>query len=241
MKIGVFTDIHANLPALKKALAIFEDEACDQIIHVGDLIGIGPYPRECMELALANDKMKLIMGNHDYWYAFGLPDPAPPWMSKEEVSHQTWVHQEIGPNYKPLVQKWPFQYTLEEQGQKMCFQHYALSEEKNWFAPFLKHPNAEGLDRLFERVETGIDYIFYGHHHQASDIQGKRRYVNLGSAGCYDKPDVRIAIVELENSGISIRKITARYDDNGLMKEFDKRKIPARDFIRKTFIKREKP
>lgn len=46
MKIGVFTDLHANLPALKAAIAFFEEQACGRIIHVGDLIGIGPYPQE---------------------------------------------------------------------------------------------------------------------------------------------------------------------------------------------------
>ena len=50
MRIGIFTDIHANLPALQKALDVFEKKHCDQIIHIGDLVGIGPYPKECMQL-----------------------------------------------------------------------------------------------------------------------------------------------------------------------------------------------
>lgn len=45
MKIGVFQDVHANLLALETALAFFNKNDCDEVIHVGDLIGIGPFPK----------------------------------------------------------------------------------------------------------------------------------------------------------------------------------------------------
>ena len=73
MKIGICTDVHANLPAMAKALEFFRREQCQQIYHVGDLIGIGPYPRECMELAFSTPGFVPIMGNHDYWYGHAIP------------------------------------------------------------------------------------------------------------------------------------------------------------------------
>ena len=42
-----------NLPALRKVISFFRKQGCDQIYHVGDLIGIGPHPKECMEFALS--------------------------------------------------------------------------------------------------------------------------------------------------------------------------------------------
>jgi len=108
MKIGIFTDLHANLSALKKALEIFQKEKCDTIVHVGDLIGIGPYPKECMELAIQQSNMTFVMGNHDYWYGFGLPNPIPKYMSDEEVAHQNWTHHQIGTAYKDKVKLWKF-------------------------------------------------------------------------------------------------------------------------------------
>ncbi|HOY21369.1 MAG TPA: hypothetical protein PLC89_28910 [Haliscomenobacter sp.] len=62
MKIGIFQDVHANLPALKKAIEIFRINDCGKIFHVGDLIGIGPYPKECLELSLSIKEAEVRIG-----------------------------------------------------------------------------------------------------------------------------------------------------------------------------------
>ncbi len=81
MKVAVLTDVHANLPALEATLRAIEDAGCEAIYHTSDAIGIGPFPAECLTRLLATPRMRLIMGNHDAWFAFGLPQPQPAWMS----------------------------------------------------------------------------------------------------------------------------------------------------------------
>ena len=44
--IGVIADSHANLPATRAALDALEGMECDEVIHVGDAVGIGPHPAE---------------------------------------------------------------------------------------------------------------------------------------------------------------------------------------------------
>ena len=237
MKLGIFTDIHANLPALEKAIETFREHECTHIVHVGDLIGIGPYPRECMELANSVKEMSFIMGNHDFWYADGLPQPQPAWMSDEEVAHQKWTHAQIGKDYVSHVQKWPFTFDLQAPKQtRINFRHYGLNEEQNWFRGHIKFPKVDELDRLFDDVEA--DYIFYGHNHLANDQTGRCRYVNLGSAGCYRRPIVRLGIMSFADGEVHLEKLAITYDDRGLMEAFDEREVPARDFIRRTFITR---
>lgn len=239
MKIGILTDIHANLPAFQKALEIFQQEHCERIIHCGDLMAIGPYPKECVDLAFSIPHMEFIMGNHDYWYGYGLPHPIPKWMSQEEVDHQNWTHLQIGDRYKKFVKKWKFTFTIQlpdAYRSKVTFMHYALNENQNWFQPHVHEPDAKILDKMFERVEG--DYVFYGHNHLASDISGKKRYLNLGSAGCYDRAEVRLAILEIIDSKCIVRKMSVPYDDNGFMEAFEERQVPAREFITKNFITR---
>jgi predicted phosphodiesterase len=108
MKIGIFQDIHAILPALRKAIQFFREHKCSRIYHVGDLSGIGPYPKEVFELALSIPEMQFIMGNHDHWFAFGLPSPIPEYMTDEEVEHRKWTHDQIGIENNRSVQKWKF-------------------------------------------------------------------------------------------------------------------------------------
>lgn len=239
MKIGIFTDLHANLPALKKALEFFQKENCDTIVHIGDLIGIGPYPKECMELVMQQTNMIFIMGNHDYWYGFGLPDPIPKYMSEEEVAHQNWTHQQIGNHYKSQVKEWKFSEDINlPNGLKINFRHYGLNDEKNWFGPFVKNPTYEAMEKIFQDVEAST--IFYGHHHTANHLENSKRFINLGSAGCWDKSVVRLGILEVNEKSYFLKKLFIPYNDDGFIEAFEERKVPAREFILANFISRKK-
>ncbi len=238
MTIGVFQDLHANLPALKKAIEFFQQEGCTKMVHVGDLVGIGPFPRECMELAKSTPEMAFVLGNHDHWYAYGLPSPIPSSMSRDEQAHQAWTQEQIGAGLRGWVRSWPFTIThLLGEGMTVAFQHYGLDHSKQWFSPIVKNPGIADLDALF--IDLPADFIFYGHHHQADDQQGQSRYINLGSAGCYDRPEVRLALIKVTDEEVTVEKHTIPYEDGNLMAAFDERKVPAREFIRKVFIVRD--
>jgi len=238
MKIGIFQDVHANLPAFKKGIEIFRENQCDKIYHVGDLIGIGPHPKEVFDLANSLTEIEYIMGNHDHWFGYGLPSPIPKYMNEEEVAHHRWTHAQIGEAGREIVQHWEFVKEIELGNDKrITFQHYGYDPKSDWFKPFIKHPNKMNLDDLFK--ESTSDIIFYGHNHEASDIQGKRRYVNLGSAGCYVKSQVRVGILEVTTEGLALEKLSVHYEDDGLMEDYEKRDVPAREFITTTFITRQ--
>ena len=237
MKIGFFTDIHANLPALEKCIEHFQAAGCDRIIHLGDLIGIGSQPKECMELALSIPNMEFIMGNHDYWYGFGLPNPIPTNMSTDEVAHQNWTHAQIGSDYIAIVKKWDWISTIHlSKNLSVACMHYGLNEKGNWFKPHIKFPDKKALDDLFHGVKA--DLIIYGHNHLASDKSGRSRYINLGSAGCYRRAEARVATLEMEEDGYQLTQASLPYDDRTFLEAFESRKVPAREFILKNFITR---
>jgi predicted phosphodiesterase len=78
-KLCVITDVHANLPALTTTWGAIQTEGYDLLVHLGDVVAIGPYPAECLEMLLSIPNSKLLMGNHDFWFAYGLPQPRPEW------------------------------------------------------------------------------------------------------------------------------------------------------------------
>ena len=49
MRYGLISDIHANLHALDTALAALRREGVDGFLCMGDLVGYGPFPNECVE------------------------------------------------------------------------------------------------------------------------------------------------------------------------------------------------
>lgn len=78
LRFAVISDIHANLPALSSVFKDLFDKGIDQIICLGDIIGYGPYPLECLEFILRTTKMKsmyIIKGNHDHYLCHGYEDP----------------------------------------------------------------------------------------------------------------------------------------------------------------------
>src|SRR5579864_2342352 len=76
MRYAIFSDIHANLEALEAVLAkideLAQDEPIDQVWFLGDLVGYGPDPNECIE-KLRERTDVMIAGNHD-WAAVGKID-----------------------------------------------------------------------------------------------------------------------------------------------------------------------
>jgi diadenosine tetraphosphatase ApaH/serine/threonine PP2A family protein phosphatase len=64
MKAAVISDIHANLPALEATLEAIEQTDFDEIWCLGDAVGYGASPNECLEL-LADRCSVLLVGNHD--------------------------------------------------------------------------------------------------------------------------------------------------------------------------------
>ncbi len=61
-RYAIISDVHSNIEALDAALAL--TAAGDQLLCLGDIVGYGPNPNECVEkirgLATAT-----VLGNHD--------------------------------------------------------------------------------------------------------------------------------------------------------------------------------
>ncbi|MBK7642655.1 MAG: metallophosphoesterase family protein [Planctomycetes bacterium] len=64
MKYGILGDIHGNLSALEVALSVFKDERVERIVSVGDVVGYGGAPRECIARLRELDAV-VVKGNHD--------------------------------------------------------------------------------------------------------------------------------------------------------------------------------
>ncbi len=65
MPTAVISDIHANASALKQVLADIAGRGITRIICLGDIVGYGPDPLECVDLVRTRCAWSL-MGNHDF-------------------------------------------------------------------------------------------------------------------------------------------------------------------------------
>lgn len=71
MRIAVISDIHGNLNALRRVLDDIESQQAEDTVCLGDTVGYGPEPEECLSLVRERG-IAMVMGNHEQ----ALADPA---------------------------------------------------------------------------------------------------------------------------------------------------------------------
>ena len=72
MRYGIFADIHSNLEAFEAVLEAYKSEGIERYICVGDIVGYGADPIECIR-RLRELNLIAVAGNHD-WAVAGLFD-----------------------------------------------------------------------------------------------------------------------------------------------------------------------
>ncbi|MEL7625435.1 MAG: metallophosphoesterase family protein [Anaerolineaceae bacterium] len=63
MRTLILSDIHANLTAFEAVLKAAGE--VDQVWFLGDVVGYGPDPNECIALLRSQPNLQAMMGNHD--------------------------------------------------------------------------------------------------------------------------------------------------------------------------------
>src|SRR5829696_6666866 len=64
MRVAVISDIHGNFHALEAVLAAIDETGADAVWCLGDLVGYGPRPNECVRAVRDRTDLSLV-GNHD--------------------------------------------------------------------------------------------------------------------------------------------------------------------------------
>jgi len=93
MRAAVISDIHANLPALEAVLADVDAAGADEVWCLGDAVGYGASPRECLDL-LAERCAVCLHGNHDL-AALGEIDIDT--FSPSAAAAARWTRERLGP------------------------------------------------------------------------------------------------------------------------------------------------
>jgi len=65
LRFLVLSDIHSNLEALTAVLADAEDKQIDSIVCLGDFVGYGANPDECVQTIASVPNATAVLGNHD--------------------------------------------------------------------------------------------------------------------------------------------------------------------------------
>jgi predicted phosphodiesterase len=94
MRYAIIADIHANLAAFAAVLKDIEGKGgVDEIWCLGDIVGYGPDPHQCLEL-LQRYQHVCVAGNHD-WAAIGKIDTS--YFNPDAALACQWTAKQLSP------------------------------------------------------------------------------------------------------------------------------------------------
>ncbi len=200
MKIALLGDVHANLPALEAVLDAARLEGVDRIVHTGDLVGFGPFPRETVR-AIASRGIEGVRGNFDEASAFDfdLPCPALPGDAgtAERVAILRWTQQALDFPTREALRDLPFERRVQCMGRTLAVYHANPSDT---FTPVSETLPAWVLEETAR--EARADIVVVGHTHRPFHrIASGVHIVNAGSVGLPLDGDPRAHLAILELNG----------------------------------------
>jgi predicted phosphodiesterase len=227
---AIISDIHSNLEALQAVLKDIEAQGVTEIFCLGDVIGYGPNPRECIDLVM--DCKLVLLGNHDQGAMF---DPEGFNTSAERAIF--WTRSQLeNPNENRQVRerRWEFlaerPRTYKENG--YLYVHGSARNPLNEYVFPEDIYNQRKMERIFALVER---YCFQGHTHvpgiftenlqfhspeevdSAFRLDGRKTLCNVGSVGQPRDGDWRACYVMLDDDTIRYRRV--EYDIDTTIKK----------------------
>lgn len=212
MRIALFSDIHANLPALEAVLADMDKQNLDVVYCLGDLVGYAPWPNEVVA-EIRKRRIPTIAGNYDEGVGLNIPDCGCAYKTDHEKS---LGQQSI--DYTNLVITDENRSYLRQLPRHLRLTFMDNSDESNKMEMLLVHGSPRKINEyLFaDRPEKSLlrmmeeaqaDLLFFGHTHQPYhrvlpyEQEGQTRYrhaINIGSVGKPKDGDPRSCYVILE-------------------------------------------
>ncbi|OQW94344.1 MAG: hypothetical protein BWK79_06340 [Beggiatoa sp. IS2] len=164
--LALLSDIHANLPALETVLTFLKQQNIQQGIVLGDTVGYGPHPSQCIERVQSTGFM-VLKGNHDHGLA---TDNFKKGFSRTASWALEWSVTQITPEQKSWLSHLPPLFHYEN----IWLAVHGAPIDPTFFNAYVYemtyHNNLDVLQR------KGISLCFHGHTHQAG-VYGRRSTV----------------------------------------------------------------
>ena len=216
MKLAILSDIHGNLEALDVVLGDVEKRKPDAILCLGDFVGYGASPNECIERVRPIIEAA-VMGNHD---DAAIGRTALGGFNHEAARAARWTTEALTAEHHAYLGELPM--TVQWHGAHIV--HASPSEPEAW------HYVLSPAEADYEMKHFEGALCFIGHSHYpgvfASDgvhtlytrqprllLDSHRRYiVNVGSVGQPRDGDPRAAYMMWDDEKHELEHLRLDYD-----------------------------
>ncbi|TAE17800.1 MAG: metallophosphoesterase [Bacteroidetes bacterium] len=232
MKIALFSDIHANLPALEAFFADVDARNPDAIYCLGDLVGYNIWPNEVVD-EIRKRKIPTIAGNYDFGIGRMSNECGCAYKTDAEKNNGnvsiSFTNELILPDQRAYLRTLPahlkVEFQLNDDKLNLLLVHGSPRKINEYL---FEDREEKSMLRLLEKADT--DILCFGHTHKpyhrilSTTTENTTRYrhaINTGSVGKPKDNDTRgcyvlLTIPEnasvLEKDSITVEFIRFTYD-----------------------------
>lgn len=212
MRYGLFSDIHSNLEALQAVLAALRKEDIDRYVCLGDIVGYGANPRECIEL-IKNLNSITIAGNHDYAVVHLTDIKHFNSNAKEAI---LWTQKQLEEEEKKFLSTLQLVHSFPD----FTIVHATLKKPEEWNYIFSTYEARENFQLLTTPLlfvgHSHVPIIFEGNTHYRYNFrevvnleEGRKYIINIGSVGQPRDGDRRAscALYDTESRLVEVKRV----------------------------------
>lgn len=207
MKIGIFSDIHANVVALRAVLSRLDDAGVEEYVCAGDLVGYYTQPNEVISL-LEEIGPLTVRGNHDE----GVVTETPSSFNYYAKRALDWNRRHLTEESLRYLKRLPPTIRIEIDGLEVFIAHGSPKHPISRYI-YEEDISRDFLDHSFERWP---DVVILGQTHVPYIKRVDETLIlNPGSVGQPRDRDPRasFAILDTEDLSAEIRKAWYRIDE----------------------------
>lgn len=221
-RTAILSDIHGNLSALESVLADVAEQKVDRIVCLGDVVGYGPNPCECLDQVSTFEFC--VLGNHD---SSALFDPEGFNAAAEQAIFWTrdrLEHSSDGVDASRRRMEYLCYLPRTVREGNILFVHGSPRGPTNEYVFPEDVQNSKKMEKLFSMIPH---LCFQGHTHVpgifTQDLQfiasatlhmpygtgdpGRRLMINVGSVGQPRDGDARSCYVIYDGAGVEFRRV----------------------------------
>lgn len=193
MRIALFSDIHANLPALEAFFKDVDARKVDQLYCLGDLVGYNIWPNEVIQ-QIRKRNIPTIAGNYDFGIGRGSDDCGCAYKTDLEkangaisIAYTNRIVRDVERDYlRTLPAHIKIEFQLNQDKLNLLLVHGSPRKINEYL---FEDRDEKSLHRIMEQAEA--DIMCFGHTHKPyhrilNDIERKdhfRHAINIGSVG----------------------------------------------------------
>ncbi len=213
MLYAVISDVHSNLEALNAVIEDIRKRDIENILFLGDAVGYGPNPNECIEL-LKKECLILLAGNHDRAVTGDTPLG---YFNENARAAVQWTIEHITEEHLEFLAKLEILKVMEKDN--LCLVHSTPKEPDAW-RYIVTLNDAEVNFRYFEQkiclvghshapfiVEKRPSGELILYKNRTTFSEAARYIINAGSVGQPRDRDPRAAYAVLTSGEVEIIRI----------------------------------